>query len=152
MTAYVTRNAAGELVLVDPVAEGVIRAMYQQSRASSLANCRELYALQKDRVAHFANRVDCLGHTADEVVIVLISVDDLNGRPLVDDLMPGHDWDEIRKTGAMPIARGIAERGGIEDALSFFDTEAHAALKAVPSDKLPVVVIDCGVAAVFQWP
>lgn len=147
--AYVTRNAAGELVLVDAVAAGVIAAVEAHNRRIALTQCRTLHILNLDVVARFARRMVERELTPAEVVIVLIVVDDPNGGPIVAELMPGHDWSAIRATGAQPIARGLAERGGIQDALRF-DPEAHAALAASAPDKPAVVVISDGVAAVYR--
>lgn len=148
--AYVTRNAAGELVLVDPVASGVIAALAAHNRRNALSQCKALYLLNLDVVERFAKRMKERELTPAEVVIVMIMVDDPNGRPIVDALMPGHDWEAIRRTGALPVARGLAERGGIQDALRF-DPEAHAALEASGPDKPAVVVISGHVAAVYRY-
>jgi hypothetical protein len=62
----------GELVLIDPVAEGVIRAVNQE-------NCRRMLEPHMDRIEHFINRVAVLGKSPSEVVLVLLAVDDSLG-------------------------------------------------------------------------
>jgi len=68
-----------------------------------------LYELSYDRLMHFVAKSD-----PGEHVVVCIDMDDPIWAPLGDILMPGHDWDQYRRVGQKPIARGIAMRDGIE--------------------------------------
>lgn len=139
MTATV-RSINGQLVLDDPEAAAVARVVEKH-------NLRGLLELNADRVKHFAHRAAELGRSPADVVIVLIAVDDPIGGSLADCLMPNHDWSAIRARGEAPIARGLAPRQGISDALAVFDAEAWQKLR--DSADLSVVVIDRGVAEVF---
>ena len=47
------------------------------------------------------------GYELNEFVVVCVDVDDPYWKDLVDVLMPGHDWDAIRRSGERPIARGF---------------------------------------------
>jgi hypothetical protein len=87
------------------------------------------------------------GETPDQVVIVLLNVDDENGRLLSEVLMPGYNWQEIRDKGEVPFARGLAVRECMQEALDCFDTDA--ALKLRSKSELAVVVVDFGVAEIF---
>ncbi len=136
----VVREVDGQLVLDDPQAVAVIRAVEKH-------NCRNTFELNADRVAHFKQRLSERGMTADQAVIVLLNVDDVHGGPLADVLMPGHNWQEIRDRGEVPFARGLAMRDGIQDAIGTFDEEAAAKLKGMA--EVAVVVVDRGVAEVF---
>jgi hypothetical protein len=138
----------GQLVLIDPTAEGVIAAVENHNEKIRRQNCRGLFEANLDRVRHFKNRVSHLGLTADAVVIVVLNVDDPYGGSLAEVLMPGHDWQQYRDRGEMPCARGLAERSGIQDALDVFDELAAARLKREKG--LAVVVIDSGVAEIFS--
>lgn len=134
------RNVGAQLVLDDPEALGVIRAVEKH-------NLRTLLDQNRERVEHFTRRADELGRSPLDVVIVILAVDDPFGGALADALMPGHDWQAIRARGEIPLARGLAGRAGIQDALDSVDPEAGKKLWA--SESLSVVVVDRGVAEVF---
>lgn len=138
MTRAVVREIDGKLVLDDPDALGVIRAVEKH-------NCRLLFDANRERIDHFIERARVLGQA--DVVIVILNVDDVHGGPIAELLMPGHDWQAYRDRGEIPIARGLAGRGGIEDAIRFFDEEAADKLRDM--DALSVVVVDRGVAEVL---
>jgi len=130
----------GQLVLDDPEAVAVIRAVEKH-------NCRGTLELSADRVAHFKQRLTERGLSASDTVIVLINVDDVHGGPLADVLMPGMNWQKIRDRGEVPFARGLAGREGVQEALATFDQEAAAKLQEMTD--VAVVVVDHGVAEVF---
>ena len=83
------------------------------------------------------------------MIITIINVDDHHGGPLAEILMPGHDWQSYRDQGMIPYARGLAGRGGIEEALALFDPEAAEKLAIWGSSEVAVVVVDHGVAEVY---
>ena len=130
----------GQLVLDDPQAAAIIRAVHKH-------NCQNTFDMSIDRVAHFKQRLSERGMTAEQAVIVILNVDDMHGGPLADVLMPGHNWQEIRDRDEVPFARGLAMRGGIEDAIRVFDTEAADKLQSM--SEVAAVVVDHGVAEVF---
>lgn len=137
----VVREIDGQLVLDDPQAVAVFRAVNKH-------NCQGTFNTNADRVAHFKNRMAERGMSADQVVIVLVNVDDVNGGPLADALMPGTDWQSFRDQGQVPFARGLAGRPGIQEIVAAFDKEAAEKLEAM-LDIPAVVVVDHGVAEVF---
>jgi hypothetical protein len=136
----VVREVDGQLVLDDPEALAVIRAV-------SKHNCINTFNLNVDRVEHFKNRLAQRGLTPNDAVIVLLNVDDVHGGPLANALMPGQNWQEIRDRGEVPFARGLAMRDGIQEAIEFFDKEAALKLKEMAG--VVVVVVDHQVAEVF---
>lgn len=138
----VIREVNGQLVLDDPDALAVVRAIEKN-------NCKNTYDLNKDRVAHFVRRIAERGQSVRDVVIVILNVDDDNGGRLADILMPGHDWQAYRDRGEVPFARGLAMRDGIQDLLDGLDPEAGTKLRETV-DKTAVVVMDHGVVEVFQ--
>ena len=85
--------------------------------------------------------------TETDAVIVILNVDDVHGGPLADALMPGFNWQEIRDRHEVPFARGLANRNGIQEAISAFDQEA--AIKLQGMKDVTVVVVDHGVAEIF---
>lgn len=139
-TGAVVREVNGQLVLDDPEAVSVIRAVNK-------LNCKNTVMINAERVMHFKRRLLERGMTANQAVIVLLNVDDVHGGQLAEILMPGYNWQEIRDQGEIPFARGLAMREGIQEALEIFDKDAAKKLKNM-SD-VAVVVVDHGVAEVF---
>ncbi len=135
------REVGGQLVLDDPAAEAVIKAVAKH-------NCKGTLDLNADRINHFKRRLAERGETPAEAVIVFIKVDDPNGGMLAQLLMPDHNWQEYRDRGEIPFARGLARRDGIQAALSIFDKEAAEKLRGL-TEEVAVVVVDHGVAEVF---
>ena len=132
----------GGLVTIDiPTSLAVIRAMAKYK-------CEAIFDSQSERIAHFVKRIHSRNLTAEDVVIVLLQVGDSNGFMITDILMPGHDWQSCRDRGEIPFARGIAGREGIQKAIDSFDIEAGNKLRQM--DGIAVVVVDHGVAEVFQ--
>ena len=136
----VVREVNGQLVLDDPDAVAVIKAVEKH-------NCKNTLELNVDRVAHFKQRLMDRNMSADDAVIVVINVDDIHGGPLADALMPGYNWQEIRDRGEIPFARGLAMRDGIQECLEHFDREAATKLKEMTA--IAVVIVDRSVAEVF---
>jgi len=136
----VVRDVAGQTVLDDPEALAVIRGVNKHS-------CSLTHDANGDRVSHFKQRAAERGMTHDQVVIVVLNVDDVNGGMLAEALMPGFNWQEVRDKGEIPYARGLAERPGIQGALEHIDE--NAALKLQHMKQLAVVVVDHGTADVF---
>ena len=134
------REVDGQLVLDDPDALAMIRVVNKH-------NCKTMFELNRDRVDHFVKRMKDGGRSPSSVVIVLINVDDVHGGPIAEALMPGHDWQEYRDRGELPVARGLAGREGIEAVLADFDKEAAVKLKVTKG--IAVVVVDHGVAEIF---
>lgn len=137
----VGRKIDGQLVLDDPQAVAVFRAVGKH-------NCLDTLIINDDRVAYFKSRMTERGFSADQVVIVIVNVDDINGGPLADALMPGTDWQQFRDQGQVPFARGLAGRPNIQEIVADFDKEAAEKLEAMPGITA-VVVVDHGVAEVF---
>ena len=142
-TAPVIRpDEDGNLVLDDPAARGMIEAV-------SKYNCKLTYESHLDRVDHFVCRIEQRGDDINQTCIVLINVDDVNGRSIAEILMPGFVWQEIRDRVEVPFARGLTGRHGLQDILATFDIEAAATLSEMVN-KIAVVVVDHGAAAVFK--
>lgn len=145
----VTTDAEGRTVLIPgEVTKGVIAGVELANRRLGLDAVTKVYKQQADRIAHFRQRVVDLGLTSAKVVIVLLCVDDRAGAELADALMPGTDWNAIRATGQVPYARGLAGRAGIMEALDCIDMVAASKLRKAQG--LAVVVVDAGVADVFE--
>lgn len=134
------RVVNGQVVLDDPDALAVIHEVGKH-------NCYKTAQRNFDRVKHFKQRMQELGKSTSEVVIVILNVDDVHGGPIADILMPGTNWQEIRNRGEVPYARGLAGREGIQETLELFDAEA--AIKLHDLNGLAVVVVDYGIAEIF---
>ena len=76
--------------------------------AGAAAKRHEMVAQGIRQLQHLAYRAKSIhGQKNDEVVVVCIKMDS-GWRPIVDALMPGYNWQEIRNLGQEPIARGTA--------------------------------------------
>ena len=137
------REVEGQLVLDDPFALGVARAVCKH-------NCKILLNDSRDRIRYFVNRMVERDDDPKDVLIVIMNVDDPHGGSLTDVLMPGQEamWQDYRGAGEVPIARGLAGREYVQEVLTCFDTEA--AEKLATADGVAVVVVDHGVAEVYD--
>jgi len=112
------------------------------------SNCFNTFERYMDGVERCKVRLVECGLAASYAVIVLVNADDVHGGPIANALMPGTDWQKIRDRGETPFARGIAIREGIQKTLNTFDREAGVKLQN--TNGVAVVVVDHGVAEVFQ--
>lgn len=138
-TARVEVGPNGELVLIDPVACAVAKAVAKH-------NCRNTFEANADRVVHFRNRVIERGLNPQNTVIVVANVDDTAGGILADSLMPGFNWDEIRQRGEIPFARGLAARDGVIGFVKAVDPEM--VIDDNPKE-VQVIVVDHGTCEIF---
>jgi hypothetical protein len=136
-----------QLVLVDPVAAGVIQALQQFK--GNVGTCRHTLEIQLERVVHFTRRIRELGKNPIEVTIVLLNVEDPWGGLMADILMPGHDWQPYRDRGEVPFARGLAGREGMQGVLDELDPKEGAKLREA-GPVVTVIVMDHGEVKVFK--
>lgn len=148
-SARIETGPNGEMILIDPVACGVITAVNEHNRRLAREKCYQTLELNDDRIEHFQKRAAFLGKTSEDTVIVIINVDAMYGNVLADMLMPNHDWQVYRDQGQVPFARGLAVRQGIQEFLAVVDEAASEKLSQFNSNELAVVVVDHGVCEVF---
>lgn len=115
--------------------------------AVNKVNCKSTLDLNADRIKYFKDRIAIRMLPANEVVIVVVSVDDVHGKYVADGIMPNFNWQEIRDRNEVPIARGIYDRKVIQQMLDIIDEDASKKLKNMTD--IAVVVVDYGVAEVF---
>jgi hypothetical protein len=132
----------GQLVLEDPMAMAVVKAVEKH-------NCRSTLKMHYERVQHFTRRIAEKGLCVDDWVIVLLNVDDPYGGQLASILMPGHDWQAYRDRGEVPYARGLASREGLQEGLDTLDPEAATKLRETKGETA-IIVMDFGVVEVFR--
>lgn len=136
--ATVYTDERGQLVLDDPEGLAVLRVVQKH-------NCRLTLDLFPDRVAHFKERLAVLGN---DRALVVMNVDDPQGRFLADLAMPGHDWTADSADGKTPYARGLMFREALAEWLDTWDVDAAQKMRTCLG---PVVlVVDYGVAEVFH--
>lgn len=135
--AHITHACDGTLVLVDPDASAMVEAVGKDA-------CKSLLAANAERLAHFAERA----RGRDDVCFVLLDVDDARGAALADVLMPGHDWQQYRRRGETPIARGLATFDGMVSVLEGISEGLASAWMHCGDDDLPVVVMTAGAVLV----
>ncbi|ANY85513.1 hypothetical protein BB934_45685 (plasmid) [Microvirga ossetica] len=80
-------------------------------------------------------------------VMVILNVDDPNGRQLTEMLMANADWQPHRDPGEIPFTRGLAMRDGIQDLIGALDPYEAEKLQSMAG--FGVVMMDRGVVAVF---
>lgn len=80
---------------------------------------------------------------------VLIDPEDQLWRPLVDILMPGHDWDKYRLEGLRPACRGINTMATVEVAKELFPALEVDLRNAPASGVLCLVMASGGATAVW---
>lgn len=129
------------MYLDDPVAAGVIRGLAE-------IDCKALYECSKDRVDYFKGRIAIRELSVNEWVIIMANADDLNGKVILDALMPDHDWQQYRDAGMIPCGRGLCRRDWLHSVLESFDTEAAENL-LIPDNDTIVVVVNSGIASVY---
>ncbi len=62
--------------------------------------------------------------------------------------MPGHDWQQYRRRGAQPVARGLATFDGMVSVLEGISDGLASAWKFCGDEDLPVVVMTAGAVLV----
>lgn len=134
---HVTHACDGTLVLVDPDATAMVKALSKDA-------CKRLLAANAERLAHFADRA----RGRDDVCFVLLDADDTRGAALADVLMPGHDWQAYRGRGEKPVARGLTTLGGMVRALEAMQEGLSSAWMFCGDGDLPVVVMTEGAVLV----
>lgn len=146
VTAYV-EEIDGQLVLHDPMAEGVIAVVNERNREVAYEKCQCYFDDSRERVEYFRRRVDKLGLAPKDVCMVILQVDDVHGAELSEILLPNEDWGKTRAQGLEPIARGLVYRSFVHDAVAQFDSWAASELEQ--NDGYVVLVVAYGVAKVF---
>ena len=113
------------------------------------ARSSEIFREAATRLGDLAQLALARGHRAADILIVCIVVDS-SWRPLVDALLPGHDWQAARDRGEIPVCQGSVPRQGTVDRLCEVVPEIAPALRqSPPPGQLHVVVCVEGGASLF---
>lgn len=108
-----------------------------------------MWEANRGRLSELAARAGAKGHAAKDILIVCIDVD-TSWRDVVDELMPGYDWQAYRDRGELPIARGSVMRAGFGDYLCAAVPDiAHLIRSAPPPGMWHAVVMTAGNATVY---
>lgn len=142
INAYLTEED-GKLVLHDPIVTEIIKTL---TKHNAHTKCQSIHDANRDDIQKILRAFQEKGYRAETHCVVVIQVNDIFGGRINNTLMPNYDWQAIRDQGLEPIARGIADRNFIREAIKQFDPEAASELEA---PKLAVVVIAASVAKVF---
>lgn len=127
----------------DPEAEATEKDLGQTQAAM------DFFTANAERIKHFKKRAVELGRSGRDTVVTLINVDDPKGSILADALMPGHNWQQYRDAGEVPVARGLATKEGVREFLEVAGYDV-AARELSETDVLSVVVLDAQVALVLD--
>ena len=79
---------------------------------------------------------------------MVINVDDPFGHELASSLMPDQDWEPIRAIGMTPIARGLVDRGGLQEILDEVGQGMGDKLRACI--RQPLLVVDSGHISIYE--
>ena len=109
-----------------------------------------IYNQAAHRLQHLAWRaLNVLGKKNTEIAVVCIEVDS-QWRELADALMPNHDWDQIRATGARPVAQGTVTWAICELVANEFPDMADVAREAPPEGKVKAIVLNEGGCTIYE--
>jgi len=134
-------NINGQYVLDDPSALTMMRAVNKQ-------HCRKSLEDHLERMQDFVIKMKSPRISSDETCIVLINVDDINGKDVAEALMPDHNWQSIRDQGQVPYARGLVDRRGMGSVLDVIDVSSAKKLRE--QSGTAIVVIDHGSTEIFS--
>ncbi len=117
----------------------------------AIQSCASFLLINANHILRFTNRVTELGRSGLDTVITLIDVDEPSGKGglVAELLMPGHNWQQYRDRGEVPIARGLASKDGFPEILTELGY-ANAARHLSGTDELSVVVLHAGTAQVME--
>lgn len=106
----------------------------------------EFYGLNEERLAQLAEKARVKSvETSVAYSVVCIDVDDKTWTPLVDALMPNHDWEQYRSRGERPVARGIVPRYLLADTIK----SMYPAAGKLTADAINICVFAAGGIAVI---
>lgn len=109
-----------------------------------------LFQINSERLAEMATSALNKGLEPDAFIMTLIDVDDPSWTEIVDQLMPGHDWQSYRDRGEKPVARGSAMASSLLSILSVMVPDIETALTArLPEGCIKTVVLGNGGASVY---
>ncbi len=131
----------GMTTLVDPVGFALVKAVNK-------INCESTYLSQLDKINHFKNRIIEKGLDPKTFAINIINVDAPYGFEFAEILIQGHDWQQYRDQGKIPLARGFETKDFMIKLIAVIDKEAADKINQV--EGIPVIVVDYGVIEIFS--
>lgn len=136
MAAYL-KEVNGELVLVDPVGAAVSETIERLN----------LYHRDDAAMTRLMNRAREKG---DDFVVVLFDADDPLFEGAVEALMPGHDWNQYRARGELPVARGVVPRKLVTNIQSVLKKAKVLLLPPIPKGFF-VAIYGAGGVTFVSW-
>lgn len=110
-----------------------------------------LWRLNQERLAELAWRaIKVRKMDPKDFLIVCIDVDDSAWTDLVEALMPGHDWDQYRRRGESPIARGSVLRDSVGEYLASVIPGLAEGLRNPEGPGVQVVVLAAGGGSLYM--
>jgi len=89
------------------------------------------------------------GLSREQFVVVAIDIDDPTWTEVVDAIMPGYNWQEIRERGEKPVARGSV-RAEIIDCLGDVVPDIKPSLTcSLPEGAVRAIIMGSGGASVY---
>ncbi len=110
-------------------------------------NCHNILVSHADEIARFKRHAKELSGPTEHVTILLLNVNDVNGRPLSKKLLPKHNWDAANKRQEKPFIRGLFTKELLCKKLDIINKEAAEKLKDMTS--MAIVVVDYNNIEIF---
>jgi hypothetical protein len=109
-----------------------------------------LFQYNERRLAQLAYQMTSKGFSLGDFYIVCIDVDADAWRPLVEEIMPGHDWQQYRDRGEMPMLRGAVGTEYLEMFRQYVPAIVPALTAPVTDGCARVIVMAGSGATVFS--
>jgi hypothetical protein len=110
----------------------------------------EFFQMNKARLEKLAFNAIKRGESNTDFVLVAIDVDDNNWSALVESLMPGYDWNQIRDKGLKPVARGTVGVEVIDYIGKKIPSVVSVFNSSPPQDVYRCIVMASGGASIYN--
>ncbi len=114
---------------------------------SNKQTCQENLKLNALRIEVLRTRFSTCNLHPKNYIIYILSVDDVNGAKISQELTPGKDWQKAKEEGKLPFDCGILHVTDMVEALTLFNKTA--AEKLIRLEGIRVVVVDHSTAELF---
>ena len=111
-----------------------------------------LFQDNRVRFEQLAYRAHAKGLRLDEFVVILIDVDDSYWNPVVEEFMPGQNWQAFRDRGEKPMARGTVLADFSDFICTVCPDVADALRSELPEGEVRVIIMSYGVSVYLVQP
>jgi hypothetical protein len=119
-------------------------------RKTSKDNREEFFQLNKIQLERIAFNAINKGNNTKDFIVIAIDVDDKYWTELVEYLIPGYDWNQFRRKGERPVARGFVDSSITEYLEKVVPDLAPALKDNLPEGSSRCIVMGSGGASVYN--